>query len=94
MTAGGTFTKIVVDPFEGVAGEPGAPKPEPILVADSVTRRFGGLTAVDVDHFEIQRGSITALIGPNGAGKTTFFNVLTGFDHANTGTWSFDGEDI
>ncbi len=50
--------------------------------------------AVNVDHFEIQRGSITALIGPNGAGKTTFFNVLTGFDHANTGTWSFDGEDI
>jgi branched-chain amino acid transport system ATP-binding protein len=94
MTAPGTFTKIVVDPFEGVAQEPGAPKPEPILVADSVTRRFGGLTAVDVDHFELQRGSITALIGPNGAGKTTFFNLLTGFDRANTGTWSFDGEDI
>jgi neutral amino acid transport system ATP-binding protein len=94
MSTGAAFTKVPVDPFEAVGEEPGSPKPDPILVADSVTRRFGGLMAVNVDHFEIQRGSITALIGPNGAGKTTFFNVLTGFDHANTGTWSFDGEDI
>jgi branched-chain amino acid transport system ATP-binding protein len=94
MSTGTAFTKVVVDPFEAVAEEPGAPKADPILVADSVTRRFGGLMAVNVDHFEIQRGSITALIGPNGAGKTTFFNVLTGFDEANTGTWSFDGDDI
>ena len=94
MSTGTAFTKVLVDPFEAVAEEPGAPKADPILVADSVTRRFGGLMAVNVDHFEIQRGSITALIGPNGAGKTTFFNVLTGFDDANTGTWSFDGDDI
>jgi neutral amino acid transport system ATP-binding protein len=94
MSTGAAFTRIAVDPFEAVGEEPGSPKPEPILVADSITRRFGGLMAVNVDHFEIQRGSITALIGPNGAGKTTFFNVLTGFDDANTGTWSFDGEDI
>ena len=94
MSTGAAFTRIAVDPFEAVGEEPGSPKPEPILVADSVTRRFGGLMAVNVDHFEIQRGSITALIGPNGAGKTTFFNVLTGFDDANTGVWSFDGEDI
>jgi neutral amino acid transport system ATP-binding protein len=94
MSTGAAFTRIAVDPFEAVGEEPGSPKPEPILVANSVTRRFGGLMAVNVDHFEIQRGSITALIGPNGAGKTTFFNVLTGFDDANTGTWSFDGEDI
>ncbi len=40
-------------------------------------RHFGGLKAVDVEHVEIQRGTITALIGPNGAGKTTFFNLLT-----------------
>ena len=94
MTTGATFTKIAVDPFEAVGEEPGSPKPDPILVADSVTRRFGGLMAVNVDHFEIQRGSITALIGPNGAGKTTFFNVLTGFDRATTGTWSYNGQDI
>ena len=54
-------------------------------------RHFGGIIAVDVDHVEVQRGSITALIGPNGAGKTTFFNLLTGFDKPDTGTWQFDG---
>ena len=77
-----------------VPREPGAPKPDPILVADGVVRRFGGLTAVDVEHVEIQRGVITALIGPNGAGKTTFFNLLTNFDTANQGRRSFDGHDI
>ncbi|HEX6420418.1 MAG TPA: ABC transporter ATP-binding protein [Acidimicrobiales bacterium] len=77
--------------FNEVAEEPGARKPDPILVAESITRRFGGLTAVDVDHLEVQRGAITALIGPNGAGKTTLFNLITGFDRADSGTWSFDG---
>jgi branched-chain amino acid transport system ATP-binding protein len=52
------------------------------------------MTAVDVDHIEIQRGAITALIGPNGAGKTTLFNLLTGFDKPSTGTWSFDGKSL
>jgi len=75
----------------GVPEEPGVPKPEPILVVDGVTRRFGGLTAVHVHHLEVERGAVTALIGPNGAGKTTFFNLITGFDKANGGHWSFDG---
>ena len=88
----------------GVTRAPGSTKPDPILTVDSVTRRFGGMTAVDVDHVEVQRGAITALIGPNGAGKTTFFNLLTGFDKASSApttfkrsgpgvaTWTFDGK--
>ena len=73
-------------------GAPGCKKQDPILVADNVVRKFGGLTAVDVQHLEIPRGQITALIGPNGAGKTTFFNILTGFDKADSGEWLFDGK--
>ena len=74
-----------------VAREPGASKPDAILTAGGVRRRFGGLVAVDVDRLEVQRGSITALIGPNGAGKTTFFNLLTGFDQPDQGDWAFNG---
>ena len=76
------------------AASPGCKKVDPILVAGNVTRQFGGLTAVNVEHLEIPRGLITALIGPNGAGKTTMFNLLTGFDKPNTGTWNFDGKDL
>ena len=90
----------VVDPqacraaLADVAWEPGAAKPDPILICDNVRRTFGGLTAVEVDHLEIQRGVITALIGPNGAGKTTFFNLLTNFDTPDSGNRVFDGHDI
>ncbi len=85
-------TSSAASMFAGVEHEPGAKKPDPIVVADGIIRRFGGLTAVDVEHVEIQRGVITALIGPNGAGKTTFFNLLTGFDRPDSGTWSFNGK--
>ncbi|PLS76639.1 MAG: ABC transporter ATP-binding protein [Actinobacteria bacterium] len=77
--------------MSSVPPEPGSAKPDPILVVDDLRRRFGGLVAVDVDHVEIQRSSITALIGPNGAGKTTFFNLVTGFDEPDAGRWTFDG---
>mgnify|MGYP002628097868 FL=1 len=77
-----------------VAWEPGAKKPDPILIAEGVVRRYGGLTAVDVEHVEVQRGVITALIGPNGAGKTTLFNLLTNFDTPDHGTRIFDGHNI
>lgn len=72
--------------------EPGVAKKDAIIIADNVTRTFGGLTAVDVQHVEIPRNAITALIGPNGAGKTTFFNLLTGFDKPDTGSWTFSGK--
>ena len=74
--------------------EPGVKKVDPIIVADNITRSFGGLKAVDVAHLEIPRGAITALIGPNGAGKTTLFNLLTGFDKPDTGDWTFDGKKL
>jgi neutral amino acid transport system ATP-binding protein len=83
-----------VTALKDVPPEPGAAKPDPILVVDEVQRHFGGLTAVDVDHLEIQRGAITSLIGPNGAGKTTFFNLMTGFDEPDRGTWRFDDHDL
>jgi neutral amino acid transport system ATP-binding protein len=73
---------------------PGVEKVDPIIVIDGVSRSFGGLKAVDVEHLEIPRGAITALIGPNGAGKTTLFNLLTGFDVPDTGTWSFAGKNL
>jgi branched-chain amino acid transport system ATP-binding protein len=78
----------------GVQAAPGVAKPDPILLADKVKKNFGGVTAVDVDHVEVQRGSITALIGPNGAGKTTLFNLLTGFDTPDAGEWRFDGRSL
>ena len=59
-----------------------------------VHRSFGGVVAVSVDEFHVDAGSIVALIGPNGAGKTTFFNVLTGFERPDGGTWSFEGRDL
>jgi ABC-type branched-subunit amino acid transport system ATPase component len=77
-----------------VPREPGAPKPDPIMKAVGIRRTFGGLTAVDVERVEIQRGVITALIGPNGAGKTTFFNLLTGFDRPDSGEWSFNDKSL
>ena len=82
----------------GFEATPGASKPDPILVVDDIVRQFGGMTAVDVGHLEVQRGIITALIGPNGAGKTTFFNLITGFDRPTTAGkgahWAFDGRTL
>ncbi|UOE21826.1 ABC transporter ATP-binding protein [Thermobifida halotolerans] len=78
----------------GVEPVPGVAKPDPILVATGVRRSFGGLTAVDVAHLEVQRGTITALIGPNGAGKSTLFNLLTGFDRVDAGRWTFEGRKL
>ena len=60
-----------------------------ILEAKGVTKRFGGLTAVDSVDFTIDEGSIVSLIGPNGAGKTTFFNCITGYYTPEEGAIKF-----
>ncbi|MBM7279293.1 ABC transporter ATP-binding protein [Gordonia rubripertincta] len=80
--------------FAEVSPEPGSAKPDPIIMVDNISRTFGGIKAVQVDHLEVQRGAITGLIGPNGAGKTTFFNLITGFDKPDSGTWSLNGESL
>jgi branched-chain amino acid transport system ATP-binding protein len=65
-----------------------------ILVADGVSKVFGGLVAVHDVDFAIPRGGIVSIIGPNGAGKTTFFNMLTGLYRPTTGVIEFEGRDI
>lgn len=90
----GALAQVAREKLADVAQEPGSSKPDPILKATGVLRQFGGLTAVNVKHVEIQRGSITALIGPNGAGKTTFFNLLTGFDTPDEGKWTFNDQSL
>ena len=65
-----------------------------ILAVDRVTKRFGGLTAIDEVSFLIRTGEIFALIGPNGAGKTTLFNTITGMYKPTSGTIVFQEHDI
>lgn len=65
-----------------------------LLSISSVTRRFGGLTAVDDVSFDVHEGQIKAVIGPNGAGKSTLFNALTGFDRPDAGSVMFDGNEL
>ena len=66
----------------------------PILVARKVTKRFGGLVAVNELDFEIEEHAIASVIGPNGAGKTTFFNCITGFYVPEEGVIEFEGKEI
>ncbi len=65
-----------------------------LLEAIGVSRRFGGLMAVDNVDFSVDEGEIVAVIGPNGAGKTTFFNCMTGVLAATSGRILFAGHDI
>ena len=70
------------------------PDAEVLVRARGVTKRFGGLVAVNSVDFDIPRTSIVSLIGPNGAGKTTFFNMITGAYTPTAGEISFDGHPI
>ncbi len=65
-----------------------------LLEALKVTKRFGGLTAVDSIDFVIEPGTIVSIIGPNGAGKTTFFNCITGIYKPEVGRIMFDGHSL
>ena len=66
----------------------------PMLEVRALTRRFGGVTAVDSIDLQVAAGEVVSVIGPNGAGKTTLFNLITGLDQPDAGTVHFHGGDI
>jgi len=65
-----------------------------LLEVKEVTKRFGGLTALNNVHFSVRENSLSALIGPNGAGKTTLLNIITGMDAPDRGAVFLSGSDI
>jgi branched-chain amino acid transport system ATP-binding protein len=87
--SGGAVSLDKGDAGAGPAGGEGN-----ILETVGVTKRFGGLTAVNDVAFSIPRRSIVSIIGPNGAGKTTFFNILTGLYKPTLGSITFDGRNV
>jgi branched-chain amino acid transport system ATP-binding protein len=68
--------------------------PKPIIAARGVTRRFGGLVALDGIDLDVPRGIVQAIIGPNGSGKTTLLNALSGASHADSGSIRIGGNEI
>jgi branched-chain amino acid transport system ATP-binding protein len=65
-----------------------------LLEIQGVTRRFGGIVAIDEVSLEVEAGQIVGLIGPNGAGKTTLFNVITRLYKPDSGSLAFDGKSL
>jgi len=65
-----------------------------LLRAEHLSKRFGGLLAVNDVTFEVPRGQVLSIVGPNGAGKTTLFNLITGILRPDAGKVTFDGQDI
>ena len=68
--------------------------PSPLLSVESLTMRFGGLTALDEVSFDVERGTIFSVIGPNGSGKSTAFNCISGIYRPTSGSIHFEGEPI
>ena len=66
----------------------------PVLSVRGLTRRFGGLTAVNAVDLDLSQGQLVSIIGPNGAGKTTLFNLVTGLDEADAGEVKLAGQSI
>jgi ABC-type branched-subunit amino acid transport system ATPase component len=70
------------------------PARTPLLEVNGLTKRFGGVLAVEGCAFSVREGSITGLIGPNGSGKTTVFNLITGYLRTDSGTVTFTGRQV
>src|SRR5437764_2114283 len=70
------------------------PADEELLAATAVSKRFGGVRAVEEVSFSVRRGEIASIIGPNGAGKTSLLNMISGFYRPDTGSIVFEGRDI
>ena len=84
-------TNVATSPNGAVAP---TTQPEVMLEAQKLTRRFGGLVAVNAVDIKLLKGSILSVIGPNGAGKTTFFNMITGLIKPSSGKLYFAGQDV
>jgi branched-chain amino acid transport system ATP-binding protein len=70
------------------------PADEELLAATAVSKRFGGVRAVEEMSISVRRGEIASIIGPNGAGKTSLLNMISGFYRPDTGSIIFEGHDI
>ena len=66
----------------------------PLLVAEEITKQFGGIHALDSVSLDVEVGEAVGLVGPNGAGKTTLFNVVTGLLSPTSGRVRFEGRDV
>ncbi|MGL4445123.1 MAG: ABC transporter permease subunit, partial [Alsobacter sp.] len=86
--------QVLTPADEGLPTRTLPPPGQTLLAVDGVTKRFGGLVAVNDVSFEMKTGEILALIGPNGAGKSTLFNLITGVLKLDAGRVAFCGEDI
>jgi branched-chain amino acid transport system ATP-binding protein len=102
LERGDILRSVFLEGAASVKGEPAAARAaakslddEPVVLeVNGLTKRFGGITAVDDVTFRLRQGEILGLIGPNGAGKTTIFDIISGLLPIDSGHLSFQGTDI